>query len=392
MALTAEPLTPSNHLPLDPSPFPQGFGGTPGFFSAEFNALNPFDADFHDATASPMRVEQSSSGAPDTPPLPYASYQQDIPRSMTESAMRRNYDPSLVPTPGPRVSPFKPSGLRESAGPESFSNSRLPPSPQGSPDALNPALLDSESSGFPPSYTLPPPVHSAGLGSSRGMHGEVTPPTDNALSPDDKDSKSTNSKSSQPRKGSNSRKRKSAEAEVPEIKVERAGTPSDFNSNCSSPQPDNKDSSSGGTHDSKRKKFLERNRLAASKCRQKKKEWANHLEEQARYQAQENKILRASVAQLRDECLYLKNFLLSTHSGCQCVGVKNYLMKEAQLSQQVAAGIAGGVMPIAGMIHPGYAMMGMGPQPQYGMDVPDDRRRSQSVTSGPTQGSMSPQQ
>lgn len=391
MAVTAEPLTPSNHLPLDPSPFPQGFGATPGFFSAEFNALNPFDADFNDATASPMRVEQSSSGAPETPPLPYASYQQDMPRSVTESAMRRNYDPSLVPTPGPRVNPLRPSALKESTGPEDFSNTRLPPSPGGSPGALNPALLNNESGGYPPSYPLPPPAHSAGLGSSRGIHGEVTPPTDNASSPD---AKSTNGKSSQPRKGSNSRKRKATEAEIPEIKVERVGTPSDYNSNFSTPQPDmgdDKGSFSSGTQDSKRKKFLERNRLAASKCRQKKKEWASHLEEQARYQAQENKILRASVAQLRDECLYLKNFLLSTHSGCQCVGVKNYLMKEAQLSQQVAAGIAGGVMPIAGMIHPGYAMMGMGP-PQYGIEMPGDRRRSGSITSGPTQGSMSPQQ
>ena len=86
--------------------------------------------------------------------------------------------------------------------------------------------------------------------------------------------------------------------------------------------------------------------------------------------------------QLRDECLYLKNFLLSTHSGCQCVGVKSYLMKEAQLSQQVAAGIAAdGVMPIAAMIHPGYApMMGMGPALQHGLDVAD-RGRSQSVGS-----------
>jgi hypothetical protein len=153
-------------------------------------------------------------------------------------------------------------------------------------------------------------------------------------------------------------------------------------------------SGNGGPSDHKRKKFLERNRLAASKCRQKKKEWANNLEEQARYQAQENKLLRASVAQLRDECLYLKNFLLSTHSGCQCVGVKNYLMKEAQLSQQVAG--MGGVMPIANLVHHpgmdsrGYPIMG---QMHHHVQL-DDRRRSQSATSGMTmsQGGMSPQQ
>ena len=150
-----------------------------------------------------------------------------------------------------------------------------------------------------------------------------------------------------------------------------------------------------GSSDNKRKKFLERNRLAASKCRQKKKEWANHLEEQARYLAQENKFLRASVAQLRDECLYLKNFLLSTHSECQCVGVKNYLIKEAQLSQQVAG--MGGVIPIANLIHPGMDMGREYPS-MMGMHHPlDDRRRSESIGSGITMsdgrgqhGNMSP--
>ena len=165
----------------------------------------------------------------------------------------------------------------------------------------------------------------------------------------------------------------------------------------STPYNDEGTNFNNGQPDNKRKKFLERNRLAASKCRQKKKEWATNLEEQARYQAQENKLLRTTVAQLRDECLYLKNFLLSTHSGCSCVGVKNYLMKEAHLSQHAAR--MGGVMPIANLVHPGMDMGG-GYPPMMGMHHPmDDRRRSESIGScitmsdgRPHQGSMSPQQ
>ena len=288
-----------------------------------------------------------------------------------------------MPTPRPRVSstiPFKSSALKESStDPESLP-SRLPPSPQRSPNALNPAFLEKSNSDYPPSYTLPPPSH-AGYGSSRGVHGDVTPPTDESRSPDDKDStsKSQNKKSF-------SKKRK-WESEV-EFKSEREE---------SMPNGDEGKEFNGGPTENKRKKFLERNRLAAFKCRQKKKEWSNKLEEEARYQAQENKILRATVTQLRDECLYLKNFLLSTHSGCSCVGIKNYLMKEAQLSQQVVG--IGGVMPIPSLVLPGMDM-GRGYPPMVEIRHPmDDRRRSLSIGSGitisdgrPQHESISPQQ
>ena len=393
MAVAAEPLTPSNHLPLEPTGLtPSGFGNTPGFFSAEFGNLNPFDVDFQDATSSPLRVEQPIG----SPQGHYSTYTNDIPRSVADVAMRRNYDPSLVPTPGPRLASmpaFRSSGLKESTPGLESTGSRLPPSPDHSPNALDPAfLVDKATSEYPASYQLPPPAQS-GYGSSRGVHGQVTPPTDESRSPDDKDNTSKSKSSLSKSKSSSSKKRKS-ESEI-EIKSERGHSQTH---SVESPESGYAMSPNGnpGPCDTKRKKFLERNRLAASKCRQKKKEWANNLEEQARYQAQENKLLRASVAQLRDECLYLKNFLLSTHSGCQCVGVKNYLMKEAQLSQQVAG--MGGVMPIANLLHhPGMDSRGysiMGQMHHHMQQQHDDRRRSQSVTSGMTmsQGSMSPQQ
>ena len=383
MVVAAESLTPSNHLPLEPTGLTPSFGGTPGFFSTEFGNLNPFDVDFHDATTSPLRVEQSLG----TPPAHYSSFPHDIPRSVADIAMRRNYDPSLVPTPGPRVSNipvFKSSALKETTT-EHEPPSRLLPSPQRSPNALNPAfLVEKPNDDYPPSYPVPPTAHS-GYGSSRGIHGEVTPPTDESRSPEDKDSK--NNKSSSLRQKPSSNKKRKTETEI-ESKSEREDSITYDDENLQN---------FGGPLDNKRKKFLERNRLAASKCRQKKKEWANNLEEQARYQAQENKLLRASVAQLRDECLYLKNFLLTTHSGCSCVGVKNYLMKEAHLSQQVAG--MGGVMPISNLVHPGMEM-GRGYPAMMGMHHPmDDRQRSESIGSGIAmsdgrgqQSSMSPQQ
>ena len=80
--------------------------------------------------------------------------------------------------------------------------------------------------------------------------------------------------------------------------------------------------------DEKRNKFLERNRLAASKCRMKKKEWTNNLEDRARDAQVENKQMRMIVDSLRQEVLYLKGEVLK-HTDCECTGIREYLAREA---------------------------------------------------------------
>lgn len=79
----------------------------------------------------------------------------------------------------------------------------------------------------------------------------------------------------------------------------------------------------------KRRRFLERNRVAASKCRQKKKEWMHNLEETARTAQNNSKYLQAAVIQLKDELLLLKQELLK-HHGCDCTKIRTYLMQEAE--------------------------------------------------------------
>jgi hypothetical protein len=73
-----------------------------------------------------------------------------------------------------------------------------------------------------------------------------------------------------------------------------------------------------------REKFLERNRVAASKCRQKKKEWTNSLEERARELQAQREMLVAYVSMLRNELLMLKCKCLE-HSDCKCERVREYL-------------------------------------------------------------------
>jgi len=81
----------------------------------------------------------------------------------------------------------------------------------------------------------------------------------------------------------------------------------------------------------KRRKFLERNRQAASKCRQKKKAWMQDLEQRSDEITKRNKALHETVSMLKEEVLFLKNQLLA-HRGCDCTVVKNYIQTSGTFS------------------------------------------------------------
>uniref|UniRef100_A0A3Q4HDJ7 Cyclic AMP-dependent transcription factor ATF-2 n=1 Tax=Neolamprologus brichardi TaxID=32507 RepID=A0A3Q4HDJ7_NEOBR len=67
--------------------------------------------------------------------------------------------------------------------------------------------------------------------------------------------------------------------------------------------------------DEKRRKFLERNRAAASRCRQKRKVWVQSLEKKAEDLASMNARLQTEVTDLRNEVARLKQLLLA-HKDC----------------------------------------------------------------------------
>lgn len=78
-------------------------------------------------------------------------------------------------------------------------------------------------------------------------------------------------------------------------------------------------------HDrAKRAKFLERNRLAASKCRQKKKEHTQQLEFRYKEQSEKKERLGGEIARLRSELLSLKNEVLK-HAQCGDEPIKLHL-------------------------------------------------------------------
>lgn len=69
------------------------------------------------------------------------------------------------------------------------------------------------------------------------------------------------------------------------------------------------------TDEQKRKNFLERNRQAALKCRQRKKQWLQNLQAKVEFFGQENDQLTSQVTSLREEIVNLKTMLLS-HKDC----------------------------------------------------------------------------
>lgn len=69
------------------------------------------------------------------------------------------------------------------------------------------------------------------------------------------------------------------------------------------------------TDEEKRKNFLERNRVAALKCRQRKKQWLANLQTKVEMFSSENDALTAQITQLREEVVSLKTLLLA-HKDC----------------------------------------------------------------------------
>ncbi|EFX03755.1 bzip transcription factor [Grosmannia clavigera kw1407] len=69
------------------------------------------------------------------------------------------------------------------------------------------------------------------------------------------------------------------------------------------------------TEDEKRKNFLERNRVAALKCRQRKKQWLASLQSKVELFTSENESLTTQITQLREEIVHLKTLLLA-HKDC----------------------------------------------------------------------------
>lgn len=150
---------------------------------------------------------------------------------------------------------------------------------------------------------------------TRTQYGQVTPPDD------DNDNESLleqyQQRQMQPPESGKKRKRNITipnENETPTTKRSRKYAMRGSLNNTEPNKPE----------DVKRSKFLERNRVAASKCRQKKKEWTQNLENRARELQRANSALRMEVDSCRQEILFLKGEMLK-HSTCGCDQIQEFM-------------------------------------------------------------------
>ncbi|KAG0030013.1 hypothetical protein BGZ81_003167 [Podila clonocystis] len=129
----------------------------------------------------------------------------------------------------------------------------------------------------------------------------------------------------------------------------------------------------------KRKNFLERNRQAALKCRQRKKQWLSNLQAKVEYLSTDNEHLQNQTAMLRDEIIHLKALLLA-HKDCP--------VAQANGVYADAIGVPNhGSMPPHGR-HPMPQQQGRGPPRGHPPPPQPHHHHSPSMQHGPLQGGM----
>ena len=92
--------------------------------------------------------------------------------------------------------------------------------------------------------------------------------------------------------------------------------------------------------DARRSRCLERNRVAASKCREKKKQWVQDLESAKAELEQQHASLQAECASLLDEATQIKNWLME-HATCGDANIDAWIGNEAMRFVQRSGSGAG---------------------------------------------------
>ena len=124
---------------------------------------------------------------------------------------------------------------------------------------------------------------------------------------------------------------------------------------------DNNDEAGEGDKDQSKSTSMQRekNRVAAAKCRAKKKANSEEMQETHREGAKENSYLHREVRELRDQKAFLRNTLLQHEPGvCQCHAIHQFNMAQAQ---QLAFGV--GAMTAYQPMSPSQESVGSGHSP-----------------------------
>jgi hypothetical protein len=306
---------------------------TPGFFTSAlgiYDSSNPFETEFREAEDRKKQsyyneVNNNDSYFPSFGFSPRTSPVPDQPKVQVRQPVLQHpdLDGMDLGTPGR----WNPSKQMFALDPQNFQQQAPPKSAQApfkdwnlDPHLRHPSSLDK---------IMAQDINAK----TKIQHGQVTPPSDR--SPDsetalhDEEPQETAKNSSKSKAGG--RRKRSVQVSQPtETTSSRRRKSSTTTKSVTSDAQDEGEEEM----DEKRSKFLQRNRVAASKCRQKKKEWTNNLEQRAR-ELQANKAqLAMLVGSLQEEMLFLKGEVLR-HNNCDCKSMRDYLKQQVQSISQI---------------------------------------------------------
>lgn len=203
---------------------------------------------------------------------------------------------------------------------------------------------------FAPQMLLTP------LSNARCQHGQVTPPED--LSPKSTEARATFAdfeegdtvaKAEEPKESSkvNNKRRRSTKSDALTSSRKR-GRKAAIAFEGDDLNPEDK---------VKRDQFLERNRVAAHKCRQKKKEWMVQLDNDFRDLSARHKFLQAELQVLNHTLFELKNMMFQ-HADCRFGPIDQFIRSEAEILQVRARAESDSSMPMSGAQTSPYAQSG----------------------------------
>ncbi|CAO3615921.1 unnamed protein product [Mucor hiemalis] len=121
--------------------------------------------------------------------------------------------------------------------------------------------------------------------------------------------------------------RRYTEGSIPKYAGKKQGTNSGNSTNSSNDRGGDEDFLNN--EEVKRKHFLERNRQAALKCRQRKKQWLTNLQHRVEFLTTDNEQLQSQATVLREEVINLKTLLL-THRDCKVAQANGTTMSMIQ--------------------------------------------------------------
>lgn len=303
-------LTPGGSGSMFPAPSPNS---SALFAQLASGGATPSTLDFH-RTAMSAAAKRESSGAPQPQQQPATSLP---PQEMPVVA------PAVKAEAKPASGPFDPhdndaaNGLfmlaqgRNGAQPNQFGASGAAPAqaPQAAQITSQPPSMPQTNGGS---------VGSSGRGLSVGSNGsDMSEPKSNARGKGKKNPPATNGrrKADEPPAKAPPSKKAKGNATSAMMNGSMSAGPSDDDDDDDMGMDENGKDKSKMTDEEKRKNFLERNRVAALKCRQRKKQWLANLQSKVEMFSNENDALTAQITSLREEVVNLKTLLLA-HKDC----------------------------------------------------------------------------